>query len=193
MHIGLTGNIATGKSVVYRALCERENVVGFDADAVVHQLYSTDEVRDQLVSAFSSAILNESGMVDRKEVRRLFLECEGVKETLENVFHPLVHARYLKVASSLEPGQCLLADIPLLFEKSTPYEFDTIITVACSSEVQLKRLMERSKLDKKEAMAMIKKQVALSYKMRHSNHVLWNNGSLDLLQRQLNLLVHHIF
>jgi len=193
MQLGLTGNIATGKSTVFRLLSKRNDFLGFDADAVVHRLYGQSTVVDRLIAEFSCCILDESGVVDRSQIRKLFLADESVRGRLEAIFHPLVYMEYQKSLSELQPNQVMLADIPLLFEKESPYDFDYTVTVACSTDLQLSRLIARSNLDKDVALKMINKQVALSYKMRQSDCVLWNNGSLDLLQRQLNLLVHRIF
>lgn len=193
MRIGLTGNIATGKSVAFQALCKLDQVVGFDADAEVHSLYETDEVKNAIVSHFGADVIDEAGNVDRARLRGLFLKDPNVKVILEGLFHPLVYERYEEVSSNLGSREILVADIPLLFEKESAYQFSSVITVACSSDIQLRRLMSRSNLDKAVALEMIKKQVALSHKMSKSDFVLWNNGSLDQFQNQLNLLVHHIF
>jgi len=193
MHIGLTGNISTGKSTVYNILCQREDVLGFDADKVVHSLYSDSDVVDTLIAEFGSSIRGDDNLISRHKLRNLFLKDSSVRGVLESVFHPRVHQEYLETFDRLEQGQSLLADIPLLFEKETPYKFDKVITVACSADIQLSRLMSRSNLDKDIASAMIEKQVALSDKMRQSDIVIWNNAGLDLLQNQINLLEEYIF
>jgi len=193
MFIGLTGNIATGKSAAFRIFCALRNAIRFDADAEVHALYRTEIVKKQLVSNFGTEVIDENGDVDRELIRRLFLTDSSVRPYLEGLFHPLVYERYEKKCQQLKQGEVLVADIPLLFEKDSNYRFDYVVTVACSSDIQLKRLISRSGLDKHTAMEMIKKQVALSYKISQSDFVLWNNGSLDQLQSQLNTLVHHIF
>ena len=107
MHIGLTGNIATGKSTVFRLLTEREGVVGFDADLVVHDLYQRKSVVDQLVSHLGSGILDEQGAVSRVNVRNLFLEDKKVRGLLESIFHPLVYEEYLMLSSNLSSGSIL--------------------------------------------------------------------------------------
>ncbi len=193
MQLGLTGNIATGKSTVFKHLLSLEGVVGFDADAVVHQLYRTDEVKQELMSAFGEQIVRAEGEVDRAVLRQLFLSQDGVREQLEAIFHPKVHAEYEQLTSQKSEGQVLVADIPLLFEKQVPYEFDKTIVVACGATVQLERLQSRSGLDRETAQAMINKQVALSSKIDKADHVIWNNGDLAMLQRQIDSLVYHIF
>jgi len=122
MQLGLTGNIATGKSTVFRLLSKRNDFLGFDADAVVHRLYGQSTVVDRLIAEFSCCILDESGA--------------------------LVYMEYQKSLSELQPNQVMLADIPLLFEKESPYDFDYTVTVACSTDLQLSRLIARSNLDK---------------------------------------------
>ncbi len=193
MQLGLTGNIATGKSTVYALLMEREDTVGFDADAVVHALYDTAEVQEELMARLGPQILQADGTVCRGQIREAFLRDQTVRPFLEDVFHPRVHTQYSQLLGALPADKVLVADIPLLYEKETPYEFDAVVTVACSADLQLSRLMSRSALDKATALKMIKKQVALSYKILQADHVIWNNGGVDQLRNQLDLLVHHIF
>ena len=75
MKLGLTGTIATGKSTVYRMLLNKPEVIGFDADEVVHKLYQRADVIDRLTAEFGSEILSEGGGVDRSSLRSLFLSC----------------------------------------------------------------------------------------------------------------------
>lgn len=193
MIIGLTGNIATGKSTVYRELVSLRHVVGFDADAVVHELYLHEEVVCELVSAFGSDIFNASGEVCRNKLRERFLTVSDARLLLEDIFHPRVRSEYGSLVQAIKPSEHLIADIPLLFEKELPYVFDKVIVVTCSAETQLKRLMVRSGLDRSVAREMINKQVALSEKVAKADYVLWNEGCPEQLQRQIKTLVHHLF
>lgn len=193
MLIGLTGNIATGKSTVFQEFLNREKIIGFNADEVVSDLYKTENVISSLTDSLGTEILTKSGEIDRRKVRTLFLSDLSVRPLLENLFHPMVRSRYEELCQSLQSDQSLIAEIPLLFEKEMPYEFETTIVVACSPETQLQRLLKRSKLDRNTAEKMIKKQVALERKVSMSDYVLWNEGGLPQLQRQINTLNHHLF
>ena len=181
MKLGLTGTIATGKSTVYKLLLNKSEVIGFDADEVVHQLYERTDVIDRLTVEFGSEILGKGGGVDRSSLRSLFLADAGVRPRLESIFHPLVYEEFLNKEADLTSGQVLLADIPLLFEKADPYCFDAVVVVACSPDKQLSRLISRSKLDRETALKMISKQVKLDFKISKSDFVLWNNGSMSSL------------
>lgn len=192
MTIGLTGGIATGKSSVLKALGLLPGINTFSADEVVHDLYSKPHVISQVLNVFGAEVFSE-GQLSRVKIREQFLSDPNAKSSLEGIMHPLVRNEYESAVASIKPGCHLVAEIPLLFETGVSYDFDKVIVVALSENQQLLRLKERSGLDTNEAKEMISKQVALSVKIDKADHILWNEGSLDQLQRQIDILVHHIF
>ncbi len=192
MKIGLTGNIATGKSLCYEIMTQHEKVVGFDADAEVQRLYKEPHVIEELVLALGDGILNVQGELERSRIRELFLRKPEVKKLLEDIFHPKVQASYEANVCSLDKGKVLLADIPLLYETNR-YHFDKVIVVGCSSQTQLLRLQKRSGFDKTTARDLACKQMCLYEKMHYADVVLWNEGNKDQLRRQIETLCNHLF
>ena len=193
MLLGLTGNIATGKSTVFDYLTSRSYILGFDADAVVHELYRCDAVRDELVSCFGEGILGSDQKPCRQKLRALLLSQPDAKPQLEKVFHERVREKYQEKVDSLQSGQWLVADIPLLYETEKLYLFEHVVVVACSKMMQIKRFRERSKLDRDSITKMMNLQDALSQKMVRADFVLWNEGSLSQLHKQIDTLVLHLF
>lgn len=193
MILGLTGNIATGKSTVFKRLTQSQNIKGFDADQCVYDLYKEEAVIKELVSLFGKEVLDDGGNPVRSIIRREILKNPELKKELEGVFHPRVQDSFHRVKESLAEGEHLVADIPLLFEKDVAYPLDRVIVVACSSDTQFKRLRLRSKLDIDTTNAMIASQVSISHKISLADHVIWNEGCHDQLERQIDTLIHHIF
>ncbi len=193
MILGLTGNIATGKSTVFKRLIQSPNIKGFDADQCVTDLYKKQEVLADLIELFGKEVVDDEGNPVRSIIRTAVFNNIELKKELESIFHPRVQDSFHRVKESLVEGQHLVADIPLLFEKDVEYPLDRVIVVACSSATQFKRLRLRSKLDIDTTKAMITSQVSISHKISLADHVIWNEGCHAQLERQIDTLIHHIF
>ena len=87
---------------------------------------------------------------------------------------------------------CAVYDVPLLFEKNLQAQFDRIIVVGCSTELQIQRLHSRNGLSREQAMDRIRNQMDLKNKMQMANDVLWNEGTPHDLELQVNLLVQKL-
>ena len=83
-------------------------------------------------------------------------------------------------------------DIPLLFETGAESQFDRIITVGCSVETQLARLCARDALSPEMSKKIIASQMPIDIKISKSHHLIWNDGSLDALTAQVELLSRYL-
>jgi dephospho-CoA kinase len=86
------------------------------------------------------------------------------------------------------PGKIQIWDIPLLFEAGYRDYVDFIVVVASSREVQIKRLAERNGLSREEALNRINAQQDLQAKINAADYVIYNNDTLETLEKQVNLL-----
>lgn len=111
------------------------------------------------------------------------------KARLEAILHPLVRKQRLVLAiETLAEGRDLLVDIPLLFESDASLGFDCIVTVACSPAIQTQRAMARG-LASTQVEQIIASQWSNSQKIAQSDFVIWNDGSLRMLEAQALELV----
>lgn len=183
--IGITGGIASGKSTFTRALAEIRAARIFDSDACARALLDSDPtVREAVIRDILPTAYRADGTPDRAAIRALVFSDPAAKARLEAILHPLVRARRQALAEDVRAeGRDLLVDIPLLFETGASSGFDLIVTVACSPETQTKRAMSRG-LTLAQVQQIVASQCGNAQKIAQSDFVIWNDGSLRILQAQ---------
>jgi dephospho-CoA kinase len=191
--LGITGGIASGKSTFRDLLVKRIGAIAFDADACVSELLEEDAtVREQILQRVHPDAY-ASGRPNRALLRKLIYGDIHKKRTLEEILHPVVRARWLAEAQEAKlAGKPFLADIPLLFETGAEAQFDRIITVGCSVETQLARLCARDALSPEMSKKIIASQMPIKVKISKTHYLIWNDGSLDVLTAQVELLSHYL-
>ncbi len=186
--IGLTGGIASGKSVVAGMLQDMGAVV-IDADKLARQAVVPGEKAYQaVISHFGDAIVRPDGQIDRQQLAEIIFADEHARESLNSIVHPYVIDRMEQMVADLkQQGHRLpiVLDIPLLIEASLQEMVDEIWVVTVTRETQLQRLMQRNRLSRDEALQRILAQLPLEEKVKWADRVIDNNGSLDLTQEQV--------
>lgn len=194
--VGITGGIACGKTTVSELLAEK-GAIQINADEIGHQLLKSDSpVIDELVEAFGTEILDESGDVSRKKLGAIVFNDKSARERLNAILHPLIIQRSRSRANQLvndDPSCVVLLDAPLLIEAGAYDSVDLIVVVTASRETQIQRILERSQaqnrpLTEDEAQTRIDSQMPLSEKVKYADAVIENEGSLEELQKQVGTL-----
>ncbi len=184
--VGLTGNIASGKSSVARLLAEWGAVV-IDADAIVHSLQQPGQpVYQAIIERFGPGIIAGNGELDRAALRAAMLADPDNKQDLERLVHPAVYQRIReRITQAGENGAALVvADIPLLFETGDPAEFDAVILVDAPVAERRRRLIEDRGIDPGQADALIAAQLPADLKRRAADVVIDNDADLETLARR---------
>ncbi len=194
--VGITGGIACGKTTVSALLAEK-GAIPINADEIGHQLLKADSpVIDKLTNEFGEVILEESGDVSRKKLGAIVFGDKAARERLNSILHPLIiersrtHARQLVMD---DPSCVVLLDAPLLIEAGAYDSVDLIVVVFSSPDIQIKRIIERSKaqnhpLTETDAQARIDSQMPLSEKIKYADVVIENEGTLEELVKQVDVL-----
>lgn len=187
--IGLTGNIACGKSLVGELLKERDILV-LDSDEVVHDIYENDEV-------VKTKIQKEFGTLDRKLIAaQVFGDTKEAKEKrilLEEIIHPVVDKRFRDWVRAHNDQKILVNLVPLVFEAKLESRYNLIITVVATPELQFQRLKKRNpELTDDEIQKRIISQTPQSYKTQRSDFVIENSGSIDDLEEQIDEILRKI-
>ena len=187
--IGITGSIASGKSTFRDLFAPLLPAQVLDADAIARGFLEEDLlVREEVKRAISSSAYTADGAADRVEIRRIIYSDPAAKARLEAILHPRVRRTWMNAADLARQDQRhLVVDIPLLFETGAAPLFDITITVACSPEVQMSRLIARG-VDAALAQKIIRSQMPAAEKIARSGHVVWNDGQLSALNAQAGLL-----
>ena len=182
--IGLTGNIATGKSVVLRML-GRLGARVIDADALVHHLMAKETpVWRAVLNEFGEGILGPEGEIDRGKLGAIvFADAEALKK-LEASVHPAVAARVDElIRQAAEP--VVVVEAIKLIEAGWHRTWDALWVVTCSREQQLERLMRTRKLSRQEALLRIEAQPPQGDKIALADVVIDNSGSLEETRDQV--------
>lgn len=198
--IGITGSIATGKSTFARFMRTIMPQAGFfDADQAARNLTDHDaEARDEIRSMFGDEVYSAGGDLNRRRLRAIILSSATKRVALEQILHPRIRSQWSAEAQRYRnSSDFFFADIPLLYETGGETLCDRVVVVACSSEVQLQRLLERGagrggdgnpevrkSITAPEAAEMIKTQMSIQQKIDRADHVVWNNDGLTILEEQ---------
>lgn len=182
--IGLTGNIATGKSAVVSMLQEL-GAETIDGDAMVHQLMGPDSpLGDAIRQRFGDSVIAEDGSIIRPELGKIVFSDPEALTDLEAIVHPpVVEAKRARI---YEPGpDVLVLDAIKLFEAGLAAECDENWVVDCTREKQIERLMARNNIDLAEAIRRIDVQAPQDEKVAKADLVIDNNGTLEETHEQV--------
>ncbi len=188
--IGLTGNIASGKSEVARMLADRGATI-IDADVLAREAVRPESqaLRD-IVKRWGKDILQQDGSLDREALRQIVFADQNELDALNRIVHPgVTRMRDREVARAKERGDpIVVCVIPLLFERNLVDEFDAIVLVDAPRPLRLERLVTTRGLEETEAMNMIASQMPAELKRARADHCIDNTGSLDDLERDVDAL-----
>jgi dephospho-CoA kinase len=178
--VGLTGNIASGKSMVAQLLSERGATI-IDADVLARRAVErgTPAYR-AIVERWGSTIVSPDGSLDRAVLRRLVFGNADQLEHLNRIVHPEVEmlADRLVAAARERGDRVVVLDIPLLFEKKMVDRFERIVLVDAPRSLRLDRLVKDRGLPEAEAMAIIAAQMPAELKRARADFVIDNVATL---------------
>lgn len=183
--IGLTGNIATGKSVVRRML-EHLGAYTIDADTLAHRAIAKGAPGYQaVVETFGKWILDPNGEIDRERLGRLvFSDPEALKK-LEAIVHPLVFQAIDTMVRRASQPIVVIEAIKLL-ETELRYACDAIWVIHAPEEVQVERLMQKRQMSREDALKRIKAQSPQAEKIAQANVAIQNKGSYEDLWKEVS-------
>ena len=188
MIAGITGGLGCGKSTVARLL-EQRGFRRLDSDQLVRErVLVAPEVVAALRARYGAELLDAAGAVNRARLAERVFANDTERLWLEELTHPGVFAAW-RAAFAAEPAARWAVEVPLLFEKALENWFDFTVCVACAPDQQLARLEQRG-LPRVLAGQRISKQLPLARKIELSDFVLWNEGSPEFLEAQVDRLAH---
>jgi dephospho-CoA kinase len=189
MIVGITGGLGCGKSTAGRAF-ERLGFRRLDSDQIVREHVLTAPATIAAIREhFGEGVLRREGadwVVDRPALAHRVFEHDAERVWLEELIHPQVF-KVRNEAISAEPDARWAVEVPLLFEKALENWFDFTVCVACAPALQLVRLEQRG-LPRVLAGQRISKQLPLARKIELSDFVLWNDGTPEFLEAQVDRL-----
>jgi dephospho-CoA kinase len=189
--VGLTGGIGAGKSEALAAL-ERLGAATLSADAVVHELYESPEVRAAVVDRWGEEVA-PGGRVDRSRLARRAFADEDGRAWLEALIWPRVGERVAEwraIESRREPPpRALVVETPLLFEAGLESAYDVTIAILADEAVRAERAGARGHeaLDERRA-----RQLSQAEKASRATYAVENSGSLQELEQELSAILEKL-
>jgi dephospho-CoA kinase len=186
LKVGLTGNIAAGKSTVARIWRSLDATV-VDADVLSRQAVEPGTpALARIAEEWGDEVVEAGGGLDRAALRRIVFADPSARERLEAIVHPAVAELREKAyrAAAARGERVVVADIPLLFEAGLVDDFDAVVLVDAPEEVRLARLVGDRGMDPEEARRMIAAQMPSELKRARADFVIPNTGTLLELERR---------
>jgi dephospho-CoA kinase len=185
--VGLTGNIASGKSTV-ALLFSQLGVQVINADSISRQLTLKDtEAYKTIVSHFGPFIVNEEGLLNRRKLRDIIFQNEQERAWLEALLHPKIRSVIEQQVASCASPYCMV-EIPLLKDKNKYPYLHQILVVTSPIGLQIKRIIKRDQCTKEQAMAIIDTQPSIYERIAQADDVLVNKESLSYLKHKVQIL-----
>jgi dephospho-CoA kinase len=186
--IGLTGNIASGKTAVSEMLAERGATI-IDADVLARDaVMKGSPALDQIVAKWGNDVLDTHGNLDRAALRHVVFDNQDDLDALNEIVHPEVLKRRDDEidAARARGDKVVVAVIPLLFERHLADEFDSIVLVDAPRSSRLDRIVKERGIDEAEAMKMIASQMPSDLKRARADYVIENAGSREDLEDEVS-------
>lgn len=190
--IGLTGNIATGKSVV-RKMLEHLGAYGIDADALGHRAMAKDAPAYQpVLNTFGRYILGPDEQIDRAKLGRLVFADPAALKQLETIVHPFVRQAVDWLIKRSTQKVIVVEAIKLLESPLRP-GMDSLWVAFAKPEVQINRLMQKRAMSEDLARQRVAVQAPQEEKVAAADVVIYNNGSFEETWRQVSASWKELF
>ena len=177
--IGLTGGIGSGKSTIARRL-EKLGARVIDADVVSREVVEPGQpALASIVATFGADVLNADGTLNRARLGDIVFTDKEAREKLNNIVHPAVRERSLKLFAEAEDHEVVIYDVPLLVESENSYSFEHIIVASAPEEIRVERLMEHRGMTESEARARIESQASEEARLSLADTVIDTSRSLE--------------
>ena len=194
IRLGLTGGVGMGKSTASHFLYD----LGFkvaDTDDIARTLVEPGKpALEDIVKAFGKEVLQDNGVLNRGKTAELVFSDDSKRLKLEDILHPLIRETWeIRLNEwSAQNEKLGVVVIPLLYETECERYFDKVVCIACSKDIQRKRLRQRGWSDL-EIDQRIKAQLLIGEKMSRADYVVWTNGAIDTHANQWKELISYLF
>ncbi|MBS19524.1 MAG: dephospho-CoA kinase [Chloroflexi bacterium] len=188
--VGLTGGIATGKSLVSQLL-EEHGAFVINADLIAHELYNPGTIGfNSLIAHFGDTILDLNGTIDRKKLASIVFTRKHEMDNLNTIMHPLIYDEIKKIMSDLSNKKhpVVVVEAAVLIEAGWQDLFDQIWVVSSDMETVISRLNARNGLSREESLKRINSQMPSKDRNKYADIVIENNGNTGILSSRIKEL-----
>ena len=191
--IGITGGIASGKTIIGDFLFQAKQWPILDADLYAHEaLRAESQISEKVLLRYGNKIINSARkndqIINRKALAKIVFQNHAEKEWLEETIHPFVNKRIEEELEKLKSNSVVILIIPLLFEKNYTYLCSEICYIDCPRNMQIKRLQSRDNYNLEEANQRIDAQWKSTFKKQFADHIITNSNNDETWKMQLKKL-----
>ena len=189
--IGLTGGIASGKSVVAARLAEHGAVV-VDADQIAREVVEPGTpALARIAEEFGDSVIASDGSLDRAALGAIIFSSPEKRLALNAITHPAVLDRsraLFDAARAADPDAIVVYDVPLLVDGGRAEEFELIVVVNANTETRISRMMELRGMSHDEALHRLNSQATNTERLAIADVVIDSNGTLEQTLEQADAL-----
>lgn len=179
--VGLTGNIASGKSTVAQLFADF-GIKIINADKVSKELtIQGSNAYQKILDHFGAEIILDDGELNRRKLRDHIFTDHEERVWLEGLLHPLIRQQLELQISSCSTPYCVV-EIPLLIDKKNYPYLNRILLVTAPIEIQIQRVMLRDQCTREQALAIISTQPEINERLKYADDVIVNDSGLNELK-----------
>jgi dephospho-CoA kinase len=191
LHVGLTGNIATGKSYASMRFAELGAHV-IDADRIAHELLvCNSKIFKKIVGSFGEEILSQDGSIDRKALGKIVFFDPEKRLLLNSLTHSEIGAEILRRILELEQISekgIVIVEAALMVESGSYEKYHRLIVVTCDPVLQISRLVGRDALTQEEAKARIRSQMPMEEKLKLADYRIDTSGTIKQTHQRVDAI-----
>jgi len=189
--LGLTGNIACGKSTV-AAIFKELGATLIDADKVARDIVGKgNPALKKIIKHFGNEILNKDGTLNREKLGRKVFNDEKARQILNDITHPEIFKEINNLIEKYrsEGQKIVIIEATLIVEREKLKKIiDKLIVVSASKDIQIKRLKERDGFSKEHAILRINSQIPIEEKIKHADYVIHNDSDISNIKNQVETI-----
>jgi dephospho-CoA kinase len=192
--IGLTGNIASGKSKISEYLKSKGFKI-IDADSIGKSVLSFNNIKNKLVRTFGKDILENDGSINRRELGKIVFSSKENLKKLNRITLPVLTKLIKKKINELKRKKVKYAilDAAILIEANWHKLVDEVWVVYTDPEIQLERLIKRENYSIEEAKNRINAQLSIEEKLKYADKIINNSYDWERTKEQIDNILKEIF
>jgi dephospho-CoA kinase len=189
--IGLTGNIACGKSTV-AAIFKELGATLIDADKVARDIVGKgNPALVKIINHFGNEILNKDGTLNREKLGSKVFNDKNQRQILNDITHPEIFKEINNLIEKYrsEGKRIVIIEAALIIEREKLKKIiDKLIVVSTSKDIQIKRLKDRDGFSKEQALSRINSQIPIEEKIKHADYVIHNDSDISNIKNQVETI-----
>jgi len=189
LNVGLTGGIASGKSMVVQLLADKGALI-IDFDHLTRHVEEPGRPAwTELISFFGREIVKDDETINRKKLGEIVFQNPKKLAKLNAIVHPLIFREWKRRLAVLQENNCgeiVISDIPLLIETGAQKDFDLIVLVYIPPWQQLERLIIRNGYSAAEALQRLDSQFPIDLKVPYADIIIDNSSSLEKTSKRVD-------